>query len=183
MGLWAAAAAGESGEGLKVVIPLVAAAIALVGVLVTLIVNGYRDNRERRRELFAGGWAAARSYKEMAFAVRRRSSADPAGERVRISEALREIQRDVSFQEAMIGRDPADEVASAYLELVRKTREIAGEIIKRSWDAPPIDADSEMHAPEIATELQALRPFEDTYLDKVTVAMQVWPRGRIRRVR
>jgi hypothetical protein len=182
MGFWAAAAAAdESGEGLKVIIPLVAAAIALFGVLVTLIVNGYRANRERRRGLFAEGWAAVQSYKEMAFAVRRRSSADPAGERVRISEALRAIQRDISFHEAMIGRDPADGVASAYLELVRKTREIAGGIIKRSWDAPPIDSDREMHAPEIATELQGLRPFEDAYLDKVAVAMKVWPRRRIRR--
>jgi hypothetical protein len=66
---------------------------------------------------------------------------------------------------------------------VRKTREIAGGIIKRSWDAPPIDADSEMHAPEIATELRALRPFEDGYLDKVAVAMKFWPGGKIVRKR
>ena len=98
------------------------------------------------------------SYKEMAFAIRRRSDADRAGERVRLSEALREIQRDVSFHEAMIGRDLGDDVASAYLELVKKMREIAGGIIKRSWEEPPIGSDDEMHAPEIAAELQALRP-------------------------
>jgi hypothetical protein len=177
----AAASTGESGEGLKVVIPLIVAAIALFGVLVTLIINGYRANRERRRELFAGGWAAVQSYKEMAFAVRRRSSTDPAGERVRISEALREIQHDLSFHEAMIGRDPANGVASAYLELVQKTREVAGGIIKRSWDKPPIDADAEMHAPEIAADLQTLRPFEDAYLDRVAAAMRVWPLRKIGR--
>jgi hypothetical protein len=181
-GLFAvAASAGDSGESLKVVIPLIAATIALFGVLVTLVVNGYRANRERRRELFAGGWAAVQSYKEMAFAVRRRSAADPAGERVRISEALRETQHDISFHEAMIGRDPANGVASAYLELVQKTREIAGGIIKRSWDEPPIDVDAEMHAPEIAAELQALRPFEGAYLDRVAAAMKVWPLRKIGR--
>lgn len=174
----AAATTDSGGEGLKVVIPLIAAAIALFGVLATLIVNGYRANRERRRELLAGGWVAVQSYKEMAFAIRRRSDADPAGERVRLSEALREIQCDVSFHEAMIGRDPTDDVASAYLDLVTKTREIAGGIIKRSWDQPPIGSDAEMHAPEIAAELQALRSFEDGYLDAVAAAMKIWLHGR-----
>jgi hypothetical protein len=169
----ATAAANGSSDGLAVVIPLITSAIALIGVLITSIVNGYRANRERRRELFAGGWAAIQSYKEMAFAIRRRSAADPPGERVRLSEALREIQHDVSFHEAMIGRDPSDDVASAYRELVRETRVIAGGIIKRSWDEPPIDSDSEMHAPQLATKLQALRPVEDAYLDAVAKAMKL----------
>ena len=177
----AAVASGDGGDDLAVVIPLITAAVALIGVLVTLVVNGYRANRERRRELFAGGWAAVQSYKEMAFAIRRRSAADPGGERVRLSDALREIQRDISFHEAMIGRDPSDDVASAYRELVMKTRRIAGGIVKRSWDQPPINADSEMHAPEIATELQALKPCEDAYLDEVATAMKVWKRGRRKR--
>jgi hypothetical protein len=173
------AANSGGGEGLKVVIPLIAAAIALCGVLLTLIVNGYRANRERRRELFAGGWAAVQSYKEMAFAVRRRNLDDPAGERVRLSEALREIQRDISFHEAMIGRDADDDVGTTYLELVKKTREIAGGIIRRSWGEPPIGCDSEMHAPGIAAELQALRPFEDAYLDRVAGEMKIMqPRKR-----
>lgn len=171
-------AAAGSGEGPTVVIPLIAAAIALLGVLLTLIVNGYRANRERRRELFANGWAAVQSYKEMAFAIRRRSSVDPAAERVRLSEALRGIQHDISFHEAMVGRDSADGVASAYRELVRRTREVAGGIIKRSWNESPISADSEMHAPEIATELQALRTYEDRYLDEVATAMRFWRRRK-----
>lgn len=168
------AAAGDSSNDLAVLIPLITSAIALIGVLLTLLVNGYRANRERRRKLFAGGWAAIQSYKEMAFAVRRRSADDPAGERVRISEALREIQRDISFHEAMIGRDPSDNVSAAYRELVKKTREVAGGIIKRSWDESPIGSDREMHAPKIAAELRALRPFEDAYLDEVATALKVW---------
>jgi hypothetical protein len=169
----AAAGADDRSIELAVLIPLITSAIALLGVLLTLIINGYRANRERRRELFAGGWAAVQSYKEMAFAVRRRSSADPPGERVRISEALRGIQHDISFHEAMIGRDPSDDVAAAYRDLVKKTREVAGGIIKRSWDKDPITSDGEMHAPEIATELQALRSHEDAYLDKVAAAMRL----------
>jgi len=161
------------GEGLKVVLPLIAATFALCGVLLTLIVNGYRANRERRRELFAGGWAAVQDYKEMAFAIRRRNAADAGAERVRLSETLREIQRDISFHEAMIGRDSADEVAAAYVALVRKTREVAGGIIKRSWDEPAISSDEEMHAPEIAVELRMLEPVESAYLDAVGDAMRL----------
>lgn len=50
----------------------------------------------------------------------------------------------------------------------------SGGIIKRSWDESPINSDSEMHAPEIAAELQALRPSEDAYLDAVARAMKLW---------
>jgi len=116
------------------------------------------------RELYAGGWAAVQAYKEFAFAVRRRNLEDRAGERVRISEAMREVQKDLAFYEALIGRERSDSVACEYRILVAKTREIAGGIIKRSWNEEPIDSDRDMHSPEIAGELQALTQFEDGYM-------------------
>jgi len=45
------------------------------------------------------------AYKEMAFAIRRRNTEDRASERVRLSEAMREIQKDISFHHALIGRE------------------------------------------------------------------------------
>jgi len=60
--------------------------------MITLIVHGRRAERERLRELYAGGWAAVQAYKEMASAIRRRNTDAPAAERVRVSEAMREIQ-------------------------------------------------------------------------------------------
>jgi hypothetical protein len=177
----AQAASDGGGEGLKVVLPLIGSAIALVGVLLTLFVNGRRTERTRRRDLYSKGWAAVQAYKEFAFAVRRRNADDRAGERVRISTAMGEVQKELAYYEAMIGRERVSEfvatvtgrdhrgvVADAYLTLVAETRKVAGGIIKRSWDEDPISADSEMHAPEIAKELAALEPFEAAFLDTVS---------------
>ena len=103
----------------------------------------------------------------MAFAIRRRNIDDRAGERVRLSEAMREIQKDISFHEALIGRERSGRAATEYRNLVVKTREIAGGIIRRSWNEEPITGDSDMHSPEIATDLAAPKPFEDGYMDAV----------------
>ena len=175
------AASEGGGEGLKVVLPLIGSAIALVGVLITLYVNGRRAERTRRRDLYSAGWAAVQAYKEFAFAVRRRNSEDRAGERVRISTAMGEVQKELAYYEAMIGQERVSEfiaavtgrdlrgaVADAYLTLVAETRKVAGGIIKLSWNEEPIGADSEMHAPEIAQELAVLKPVEMAFLDTVS---------------
>lgn len=119
------------------------------------------------RELDAGGWAAVQAYKEMAFAIRRRNIEDRAGERVRLSEAMREIQKDLSYFEALIGRERPGRVSTDYRNLVAKTREVAGGIVRRSWNDEPISSDSDMRSPEIAKELAVLHAFEDGYMDAV----------------
>lgn len=131
------------------------------------MINGRRAERRRLRALYAGGWAAVQAYKEMAFAIRRRNAEDRAAERVRVSESLREIQRDLAYHEALIGHERSADVAAEYRSLVAKTREIAGGIIKRSWDKEPIASDKEMHSPDITAEPQPLRQFEERYLDAV----------------
>lgn len=163
----ASAAEPACGADWKVMVALIAAVLGLVGVATTLIVNGRRAERERLRELYASGWAAIQDYKEMAFAVRRRNADDRAGERVRLSEAMREIQKDVAYYEALIGRERSGRVAAEYRILIAKTREIAGGIIRRSWNEDPISSDDEMHSPQVATELSALKPFENSYMNAV----------------
>jgi hypothetical protein len=150
-----------------VIVPLIAAALAFAGVMIKLWWDARSARRERLRELYAGGWAAVQAYKEMAFAIRRRNVEDLPGERVRLSEAMREIQKDLSYHEALIGRERSGAVASEYHTLVAKTREIAGGIIRRSWNEEPMISDSQMHSPEIADELGTLRQFEDGYMNAV----------------
>lgn len=58
-------------------------------------------------------------------------------------------------------------MAVEYRGLVAKTREIAGGIIRRSWNEEPITSDSQIHSPEIAAELGALKAFEDGYMNAV----------------
>lgn len=163
----AARAAANTGDDWKVIVPLIAAVLAFAGVMIKLWWDARSARRERVRELYAGGWAAVQAYKEMAFAIRRRSIEDRPGERVRLSEAMREIQKDVSYYDALIGRERSGRVAAEYRTLVAKTREIAGGVIRRSWNEEPITSDSQVHSPEIAAELGALKPFEDGYMNAV----------------
>lgn len=170
------AASGTAGSW-KIAIPLLAATIALFGVLITLAVNGRRAERDRLRALYAGGWAAVQAYKEMAFAIRRRNAEDRPAERVRLTDALREIQRDLAYYEVFIGRERPGEVGDAYATLVARTRAIAGGIIQRSWSEDPVTSDKEMHAPVIAAELEPLKEVEGRYLSAVRQAL----RGRLGR--
>jgi hypothetical protein len=111
----------------------------------------------------------------MAFAIRRRNVEDRPGERVRLSDEMREIQKDISYYEALIGRERSGRVAAHYRGLVAKTRQIAGGIIRRSWNEEPITSDSQMHSPEIAAELGALKAFEDGYLNAVADELGIRP--------
>jgi hypothetical protein len=111
----------------------------------------------------------------MAFAIRRRNLDDRPGEQVRLSEALGDIQNDISYYEALIGRERSGRVAAEHRGLVAKTREIAGGIIPRSWNEEPITSDSQMHSPEIAAELGALKPFENGYTSAVASELGVRP--------
>jgi hypothetical protein len=172
--LTAAAQAANSGDDWKVIAALVAAALAFLAHMIVLLVNGRRARQDRLRELYAGGWAAVQAYKEMAFAIRRRSIDDRPGERVRLSEAMREIQKDLAYYEALIGRERSGRAAAEYRNLVAKTREIAGGIIKRSWNEEPITSDSEIHSPEIASQLDSLKAFEDGYMDAVADEVGGW---------
>jgi hypothetical protein len=171
----AARVAADNGDDWKVIVPLIAAVIAFTGVMIKLWWDARSARRERLRELYAGGWAAVQAYKEMAFAIRRRNVEDRPGERVRLSEEMREIQKDISYYEALIGRERSGRVAADYRRLVAKTREVAGGIIRRSWNEEPITSDSQMHSPEIAAELGALKPFEDGYLNAVADELGIRP--------
>jgi hypothetical protein len=163
----AARAAADSGDDWKVIVPLIAAAIAFAGVMIKIWWDARSARRERLRELYAEGWAVVQAYKEMAFAIRRRNLDDRPGERVRLSEAMREIQKNISYYEALIGRERSGRVAAEYRSLVAETREVAAGIIRRSWNEEPITSDSQMHSPEIAAELGGLKPFEDGYTNAV----------------
>lgn len=171
----AAQAAAANPDDWKVIVPLIAATIVFAGVMIKLAWDARSARRERLRELYAGGWAVLQAYKEMAFAIRRRNSDDRPGERVRLSEAMREIQKDIAYYEALIGRERSGRVAAEYRGLVTKAREIAGGIVRRSWNEDPITSDSQMHAPEIAAELGALKPFEDGYMNAVADELGVPP--------
>src|ERR1700730_9600381 len=86
---------------------IAAAVVALLGVWI----NGLREERRRRRELYANALEATYAYREFAYVVRRRRTDVAGEERVRVSEALREIQRDLSKYEALMKIERCTQVA------------------------------------------------------------------------
>lgn len=155
------------------VMALSAPGAALIGAGTAAVINllgiaaiGVRQERQRRRELYATALEATIAYREFAYAVpRRRGDARPE-ERVRISEAMREVQRELAHAESLMKIERARVVAAAYAALVAETREIAGGYIRAAWEQEPITDDRQMNVPG-GLDFSALAPFETAYLDAV----------------
>jgi hypothetical protein len=125
--------------------PTVIAALITSGIAVaTLLVNGRRARVDRQRVLFAEVLGDLAAYREFVYIVRRRRHDEPATERVRISTELSEVQRKLNKHAAVL-RVEAPRVSTAFDELLRITRRIAGGAIRDAWNAPPITEDSSIH--------------------------------------
>jgi hypothetical protein len=165
------------------VIPLAAlqpAGAAIIGAATAAIValfghwlTGRRAERQRRREFYARALEATLAYREFAYAVPRRNREDPARERVRISEAMREIQRDLAYAESTMRIERNQTLGHAYLLLVAKTRSVSGGLIREAWLNEPIESDGQMNVSG-GLDFSALGPFVDRYLDEVRKDMAWW---------
>jgi hypothetical protein len=145
---------------------LIGAGVAALINLVVLATAGLRQERQRRRDAYAAALEATLAFREFAYAIPRRRHDAPAEERVRISEALREVQRDLARAESLMKIERASKVAAAYRQLVAKTRELAGGYIHDAWERDPITDDKQMNVPD-GLAFSALEPFERAYLDAV----------------
>jgi hypothetical protein len=146
----------------------ISAAVAAAIGLLTLWVAGLRAERARRRDLYAEALAATMAYREFPYAIRRRrgEAEHRSAERVRISEALREVQRDLSQHQALMRIERATKVATAYQELVGKTREIAGGYMKDAWQDDPVETDPDMNM-RVPLDYSVLDKHVQAYLDAV----------------
>jgi hypothetical protein len=116
---------------------------------------------------------ATLAYREFPFVIRRRDHAAAGGERVRISEALRWIQRDLGTFESLMRVERAGEVATSYRTLVAKTREIAGAYMTQEWGRAPIIDDEQMSVGG-DFDYNALARFEKSYLEAVAKDLAWW---------
>jgi hypothetical protein len=144
----------------------ISAGVAAVIGLLTLWVAGVRAARARRRELYAEALAATMAYREFPYAIRRRRAEEEerSAERVRISEALREVQHDLSQYQALMRIERATPVATAYQTLVSKTREIAGGYMKDAWQEEPVQTDADMNM-RVPLDYGVLDRYVEAYLD------------------
>lgn len=171
------AAAQQSGWTTAAIATVVAMAVSGIIAFLTFWAAGVRQERSRRQQLYADALAALVAYREFAYVIRRRRGPIPgheeiAGEeRVRISEALREVQKDVAFHSAWIKAEPAS-VAARYADLVEQTRRLAGGYMHDAWNADPLNDDAGMNIPDI--DYMPLAAYETAYLDAVRRALTFW---------
>jgi hypothetical protein len=151
-----------------VVAAIVSAVILLVGHWIT----GRRESTSRRRELFAKAFAASIAYREFAYAIRRRRDDHSAEERVRLSEAIREVQEQLAFHAAWIEIE-SSRVAVAYRALLSETRRVAGGYMREAWATPAITADAEMNV-DGGLDFGPLQPFESAYIAAVRAHLGFW---------
>jgi hypothetical protein len=151
---------------------LIAAVVAGLVAVVGIWINGLRADRSRRRELYARGLAATLAYREFPYAIRRRRADAPGEERVRLSEALREVQQELAYCEAWMRTEPSGRVTTEYRNLVEKTRDVAGSYMHEAWESDPLEVDAGMNVPDI--DYTALVSFEEAYLDAVKDDLSWW---------
>lgn len=118
---------------------VVAALVAAVVSITTLLAGGRRARLDRQRQVFADAFEACAAYREFAFIVRRRAD-DSAEERARITGLLSDVQHRLASLEARVLVE-APRVGVAFSRLVADTRAVAGSLIKSGWDSPPLPAD------------------------------------------
>ncbi|MCY4086134.1 MAG: hypothetical protein OXG37_04415 [Actinomycetia bacterium] len=139
---------------------LVSAAVSLTA----LVLAGRRDRLDRQRQVFAEAFEAVAQYREYPFIVRRRNRDEPAKERQRISGELSQVQAKINaFEARLLVENPL--IGRHYAELVKQTRHTYGKAIKEAWNADPVDADSDIHAPPY--DFSAVDPYTAAYLNAV----------------
>jgi hypothetical protein len=151
---------------------LIAALIAGLIAAAGIWINGLRGDRARRRELYARGLAATLAYREFPYAIRRRRADVPGEERVRLSEALREVQQELAYCESWLRTEWSERVSAEYRALVARTQEIAGGYMRDAWKSDPLDADQGMNIPDI--DYSPLEPFERAFLDAARHDLSWW---------
>jgi hypothetical protein len=150
---------------------VVAAVVAGMVSLSTTVAAGRRARVDRQRQVFATAFEACASYKEFPFIVRRRNEGEPS-QRARITGELAAVQRQLSNSLALIQVE-SPKVAEKYEALVRQLREVAGGEIRRSWELPPVPADSGQSIEDI--DLSRLLPYEKAYLEQVRKHLRFLP--------
>jgi hypothetical protein len=174
----ALASASGSGWTAAAIATIVAALVSGAISLCTFWATGVRREQERRRAFHAEALAALVSYREFAYVVRRRRAPVPgheeiAGEeRVRISEALREVQKELAYFGAWLRSESNTEIADRYETLVGQTRIVAGGYMREGWKAEPLGDDAGMNIADI--DFASLGQYEVAYLDAVQDSLGFW---------
>lgn len=144
---------------IEVSAPAVGAALGFVGVVIGLLVNGDRVERQRRRELHARALAAVLAYGEMPFMIRRRRLEDEhaSAERVRLSDHFSEIKAEIATCQVLLAADGDERVSEAYADLVETAGATAGAEGHVAWTEAPVASDKGMNMRALHERLAPFR--------------------------
>lgn len=131
----------------------------LIGVALTLWINGRRAERDRRRDNHARAVQAVVAYLQMPYAIRRRrcEQEHASGERVRLTESFRLIQAELAMAESLMRSDPDPVVRHGFAQLVDVLRTDAGGAAAAAWGTPAITSDKQMGMADVHRALQGVR--------------------------
>jgi len=125
---------------------LAVAGIALFGALATLVINGIRVERQRRRDLHARALAAITAYGEMPYRIRRRAPGPES--RARLSDELSMTKAEVDACQVLLAADGDEKLSGAFDDLYKLARTSVG---KEAHDAAgPGDRDGPGNEPRSA---------------------------------
>jgi hypothetical protein len=138
---------------------IVAAGIAALVSIVTVVVSGVLHRRDRQRQLIAEAFEKVHAYREFIFIVRRRlpeSNEKAEEDRARISGELSQLQARINSLVAVLCIE-SPHVGDAYATLVQETRRIAGSMIRDAWTRQSTLASDTMNITDVdLTDLDGL---------------------------
>lgn len=152
-----------------------AAVAAVVAALTSVLLGVHkaaREDRERRRKMFADAFGVYMAYREFPFVIRRRRADKPADERARIGEEIRQIQQQLGY---FIGWTKLEdtEVGEAFSKLIASLRDTAGREMHRAWaDSKAVADDADMNITDV--NLDASSALEEAYLEAVRQHLKPW---------
>jgi hypothetical protein len=137
------------------------------------------EERARVRAMLAEACQANADYKEFPYAIRRRRADQPAEERIRLSEAIRQVQSGLSYYQAWTLAESPD-TGATYSQLISQLRRVAGAAMRAAWQEPALDEDAGMNIGPDRVDLTELATAEQQFLQaaKAHVAALTTPRWR-----
>lgn len=162
---------------------IVAAGIAALVSIITVIVNGVLQRRDRQRQLIAEAFEKVQTYREFIYVVRRRlpdAAEKAADDRARISSDLSQVQARLKSLTALL-KVEAPRVGAAYEDLVAHTRRVAGGYIRSAWTRPPDIEAGQMNVTDV--DLSVLEELDAAFLAIVRAELAGPPRSWILRRR
>jgi hypothetical protein len=125
---------------------IIAALIAAIGVMATIITTSGRAHRERLTDMYAEALSGVSQYIEGPYRIRRRTIGN-ADQRVAITTFLSDVKARIDHSQNMLNLHAPAGVGAAYEAYVRAAMREAGQQMREAWTVPGIrhDLDVNLH--------------------------------------